>query len=76
MQGNNTLSYQEDLIEAIIDRLGHLDNIIYEISNEDTDDVNGYNTDWQEYLISHISTYESSKAKQHLIGMTKQFPDG
>jgi len=75
-QGNNTLAYQEDLIEAIIDRLGHLDNIIYEISNEDTDDASGYNTDWQEYLISHITTYESGKDKQHPIGMTKQWPDG
>lgn len=75
-QGNNTLAYQEAMAEAIIDALNHLDNVIWEISNEDTDDVNGYNTDWQEYMIGHIQTYEAGLPKQHLVGMTKQWPNG
>jgi hypothetical protein len=76
VQGNNVLSYQEALVEAIIDRLNSFDNIIWEVSNEDTNDGSGYNTDWQEYMINHIATYEATKPKQHLIGMTWQYPNG
>ncbi len=76
IRGNNVLAYQEALVEVIIDTLNDLDNVIWEISNEDTDDANDYNTDWQKYIISHIRTYESTKPKQHLIGMTKQYPSG
>lgn len=72
--GNNVLSYQEDLVEAIIDLLGNFDNVIWEVSNEDTGSQN--NTDWQEYLINHISTYETGKPKQHLIGRTVGYPSG
>jgi len=70
--GNNTLAYQEDMVEAIIDELNDLDNVIWEISNEDTGSAN--NTTWQEYMINHIKTYEATKPKQHLVGMTKQWP--
>lgn len=76
-QGNNVLAYQEDMVEAIIDATCHFDYLVgYEISNEDTDDATGYNTDWQEYMIAHINTYQAGKPKQHLVGMTKQWPDG
>jgi len=76
-QGNNTLSYQEDMVEAIIDAVNGYNYLVgYEISNEDTDDASGYNTDWQEYMISHINTYQAGKPKQHLVGMTRQWPDG
>lgn len=72
--GNNVLAYQEDFVEAVIDLLNDLDNIIWEISNEDTGSAN--NTDWQEYMIGHITTHEATKPKQHLIMRTVCYPSG
>lgn len=70
---NVVLAYQEALVEAVIDRLNDLDNVIWEISNEDTGSVG--NTAWQEYMIAHIQAYEAGLPKQHLVGMTKQYPN-
>lgn len=72
--GNPALAYQEDLVEAIIDTVNEFDNVLFEICNEPTGSTQ--NTDWQEHLISHIQTYEAGKPKQHLVGMTVQWPSG
>ena len=71
---NVVLSYQQALVEAIIDELNEFDNVLWEISNEDAGSAD--NTDWQKDMIAHIQTYEATKPKQHLIGMTVQWPDG
>lgn len=74
LTGNPALTYQKDLIEAVIDRVNHFDNVFYEISNEDTGSTG--DNDWHDELIDHIHTYESSKPKQHLVLMTWQYPSG
>lgn len=74
LTGNPALVYQKALIEAIIDEIGHLDKVLWEICNEPTGSTQ--NTNWQYHLIDHIRDYESAKPKQHLIGMTVQWPNG
>lgn len=71
---NNAWAYQQGFIEAVIDAVNHLDNILYEAANEDTGSAN--NTDWQYAVINHINTYQASKPKQHPVGMTIQYPNG
>ncbi|GIK42454.1 MAG: hypothetical protein BroJett011_62870 [Chloroflexota bacterium] len=72
--GNVTLSYQEDLVEEIVTLLNGFDNIIWEISNEDTGHAD--NTTWQEAMISHIASVEAGLSKQHPIGRTVSYPNG
>lgn len=71
---NVVLSYQEDLVTAIVTTLNNYDNIIWEISNEDTGHAD--NTTWQEYFIDFITDLEASLPKQHLIGRTVSYPSG
>lgn len=74
LTSNPALPYQEALVEAIIDEIGHLDNVLWEICNEPTGSTE--NTNWQIHLIDHIRAYEATKPKQHPIGMTVQWPSG
>lgn len=71
---NTVLSYQESMVTEIVTRLNHLDNVIYEISNEDT--ASAGNTAWQDYMIDYIHTLEASLPKRHPVGMTWQYPSG
>lgn len=61
-----TLSLQEAYVRKVIDTVNDLDNVLYEISNEDNASAN----DWQNYLINFIKNYEKSKPKQHPVGKT------
>jgi len=57
---------QEAYVRQVIDTVNDLDNVLYEISNE-----NGLpSTDWQYHLIRFIHEYEKSKPKQHPVGIT------
>lgn len=70
---------QKAYVRAVVDAVNDLDNIIFEISNEeDTADETtaGDTVAWQHALIDYIHTYEAGKAKQHPVGMTVQFPGG
>jgi hypothetical protein len=70
---------QKGFVAAVIDAVNDLDNIIYEISNEeDTADETtaGDTVAWQHALIDYIHTYEAGKPKQHPVGMTVLFPSG
>ena len=71
---NNVLTYQQALVSAIVGAVNHLDNVIYEISNEDTGSA--ANTNWQEGLIDYIEALEASLPKQHPIGRTVCYPSG
>lgn len=70
--GNNALPYEEDLVEAILDTLNDLDNVIYNVCNEAT--MSDENNAWHEHMMDHIRTYEATKPYQHLVGFTKQYP--
>jgi len=65
---------QEAYVRKIIDTVNDLDNILYEITNEDTGNPAG--VAWQTHMIRFIGQYEATKAKQHPVGMTACYPGG
>jgi hypothetical protein len=61
--------YQEQYIKKVIDTVNDLDNVMYEISNED----HLGSTDWQYHMINYIKSYEKhQKFIQHLVWMSVQ----
>jgi hypothetical protein len=65
---------QEAYVRKVVDTVNDLDNVLYEITNEDT--ANPANDAWQSHMIRFIKSYEGGKAKQHPVGMTCQYPGG
>jgi hypothetical protein len=63
---------QENYVRKIIDTVNDLDNVLYEISNENHPD----STQWQYHMIRFIKDYERTKPKQHPVGMTFQYKGG
>jgi hypothetical protein len=63
---------QEAYVRKVIDTINDLDNVLYEISNEN----HPASTPWQYHMIDFIHTYEKTKPKQHPVGMTFQFKGG
>lgn len=57
---------QEAYVRRVIDTVNDLDNVLYEISNED----HVGSVDWQYHMIDVIHNYEKTKWKQHPVGMT------
>ncbi len=67
-------AHQEAYIRKVIDTVNDLDNVLYEISNEDSGGAD--NTTWQAHMIRFIKRYEAAKPRQHPVGMTQQYPQG
>ncbi|MGC9326200.1 MAG: DUF6298 domain-containing protein, partial [Candidatus Hinthialibacter sp.] len=63
---------QERYVKKVIDVVNDLDNVLYEISNENHPE----STKWQYHMIRFIHEYEKSKPKQHPVGMTFQYSGG
>lgn len=63
---------QEQYVRQVIDTVNDLDNVLFEISNES----HGEATPWQYHMINYIKSYEATKPKQHLVGMTVEWPNG
>ncbi len=63
---------QEAYVGKVIDTVNDLNNVLYEISNEN----HPASTEWQYHMIRFIKGYEKSKAKQHPVGMTFQYKGG
>jgi len=63
---------QNAYVRKVIDTVNDLDNILYEISNENHPE----STQWQYAMIRYIREYEKGKPMQHPIGMTFQFKGG
>ena len=57
---------QETYIRKVIDTINDLDNVLYEITNETAI----FSKDWQYHMVKYIKSYETTKAKQHPVGMT------
>jgi len=57
---------QEAYVRKVIDTVNDLDNVLYEISNEDPEGVKA----WQYHIVNFIKKYERTKPKQHPVGMT------
>ena len=62
----------EAYVRKVVDTVNDLDNVLYEISNEN----HGHSTDWQYHVIDFIHRYERGKPKQHPVGMTFQYKGG
>ena len=63
-KGKEILTLHETFVRKIIDTLGDLDNIIWEVGNDLS------SVTFHEYIMSYIRNYEASKTKQHVIGFT------
>jgi hypothetical protein len=70
------VALQSIYIRKVVDTLNDLDNVLYEISNEEVGAPrNPDNTAWQYHWINYIKNYErTKKPKQHPIVMTAQWP--
>ncbi len=66
------LAIQEAYVKKVIDTVNDLDNVLYEVSNESP--LGSYK--WQYQIVKLIKQYEATKAKQHPVGMTSEYPDG
>lgn len=56
---------QKQYIRWVIDATNDLDNVMYEIINEPSNNTDA--NSWQEELINYIHTYELTKPKQHPV---------
>lgn len=65
-------AFQEAYVRKVIDTVNDLDNVLYEICNECNQD----STTWQYHIIDFIHQYETTKPKQHPVGMTVEYPNG
>lgn len=63
---------QEAYVYKVIQAVNDLDNVLYEISNEN----HPPSTEWQYHMIRFIHEMEKTKPKQHPVGMTFQFRGG
>lgn len=63
---------QDRYIKHVIDVINDLDNVLFEISNEN----HPPSTRWQYHMINLIHDYEKNKPKQHPVGMTFQYRGG
>jgi hypothetical protein len=60
--------YQEAYVRQVIDSVGDLDNVLYEICNECYDSP-GTNA-WQRHFIEFIRRHEAGQGNRHPVGMT------
>ena len=67
-------AFQEAYVRKVIDTVNDLDNVLYEITNED--DGTPEDIAWQYHIIEFIKKYEAGKPRQHLVGMTVPWPLG
>lgn len=63
---------QDLFIQKVVDTVNDLDNVLYEVSNEDT--ASTENTQWQSHVINTLKSYEATKPFQHPVGMTAPWP--
>ncbi len=58
---------QEAFVRKVIDTVGDLDNVLWEIGNE----CHAGSVDWQHHMIRFIKQYESTRGlERHSVGMT------
>lgn len=66
------MDIQKAYIRKVVDTVNDLDNVLYEISNENHPE----STQWQYAMIRYIHEYEKGKPAQHPVGMTFQYKGG
>jgi Family of unknown function (DUF6298) len=63
---------QETYVRRVIDTVNDLDNVLWEVCNEG----NPGSIKWQNHMAAYIKNYESTKEKQHPVGITAPYPGG
>src|SRR3954452_24651479 len=66
------LAAEQAYIRKVIDTVGDLDNVLYEISNEGP----ANSEQWQYNMINYVKNYEAGKGHRHPVGMTAEWPGG
>ena len=66
-------NFEQAYIRRVVDTVNDLDNVLYEVSNESG---SPYSDLWQYRVIDFVKQYESTKPKQHPVGMTFQWKGG
>jgi hypothetical protein len=66
------LAVEEAYVRKVVDALNDLDNVLYEISNEN----HPASTEWQFHMIRLIHDLDRAKPRQHPVGMTFQYEGG
>jgi len=69
---NAVTEIQKAYIRKVVDTVNDLDNVLYEISNENHRE----STPWQYAMIRYVREYEKGKRMQHPVGMTFQYQGG
>jgi len=64
--------FQEKYVAGVIDAVSDLDNVLYEICNED----HPGSMAWQRRMVEFIRHYESTKGVRHPVGITSEYPGG
>jgi hypothetical protein len=81
LTGTPVTVLQDAYVRKVIDTVNDLDNVLYEISNESPGDnpetpaMDG-SKDWQYHMIDLVHQYETTKPKQHPVGMTWEWLNG
>jgi hypothetical protein len=68
------VALQEAYVRKVVDMVNDLDNVLYEISNEDPGTAAALA--WQYHMIDFVHRYEAGKPKRHPVGMTSLWPEG
>jgi len=61
--------FQKRYVQAVLDTVNDLDNVLFEIANE----AGTYSTEWQHAMLHFVKCYESTKRVQHPVGLTYQY---
>ena len=69
---DQVIAIQKAYIRKVVEAVNGLDNVLYEISNENHPD----STAWQYAMIEYIRECEKDMPQQHPVGMTFQFKGG
>ncbi len=72
-------AYQEAYVRKLVDSIGDLDNVMWEVAMEPWGDYtrNGYTPNgFVDHFISYLKSYEATKQKQHLVLQGVFYPEG
>lgn len=72
LQNPAVLAVQKAYVKKVVDTVGNLDNVLYEVSNESSDHSMG----WQEEIARFIRVSETNGGFKHPVGMTVEWPGG
>lgn len=70
--GKRVLALQEAYVRKVVDTVGDLDNLLYEVCNE----AGSSSLRWQYHIVDFIHTYEAGRPKRHPVGLTFMYQGG